>query len=84
MNKIDVYEAESSAAPWTVVLLDASREAWDDRIVMTMKATEQEANDWVSEQEVVEGVRYVVIEDTNLQRVGDRFRNFQEINFADI
>ena len=84
MYKIDVYEQESAANPWTVVLLDSSLEIQDDRIVMAMYPTEQEATDWIAAQPTSDTATYVIIEDTNLQRVGDRFRNFQGIDFENI
>lgn len=84
MQKVDIYLRESQEAPWKVVMLDSAREPQDDRIIVTMKATEQEAQDWIAEQETIETLRYVIIEDINLQRVGDRFKNFQGINFENI
>ena len=84
MNKIALYEQESAANPWTVVLLDSSLEIQNDRIVMAMYPTEQEATDWIAAQPSSDTATYITIEDTNLQRVGDRFRNFQGIDFANI
>lgn len=84
MQKVDIYLRESQEAPWKVVMLDSSREPQDDRIIVAMKATEQEAQDWATEQETTETLRYIIIEDTNLQRIGDRFKNFQGINFENI
>lgn len=81
MRKTDIYLNESRLNPFKVVMLDSSRELQDDRIVVTMKSTREEAEEWVSSREQNETVKYVIIEDTNLQRVGDRFRNYQNIDF---